>query len=150
MYTMAHRMGGKPGIILWAVGDIGAVGTIAAALAGWLPPFAAVIAIFWYLIQIRESLTVQVWMRRWRLRKLVKMRANAVQYELYLQQRNKDLIGLAGANKVHLAAETEAAAVTQDLMEKEEAGRSKAKTVAADARVTAASAAADLTHAPPT
>ena len=143
-------MGGKPGIILWAVGDIGAVGTIAAALAGWLPPFAAVIAIFWYLIQIRESLTVQVWVRRWRLRKLVKMRANAVQYELYLQQRNTGLIGLARANKVHLAAETEAAAVTQDLMEKEEAGRSKAKTVAADARVTAASAAADLTHAPPT
>ena len=125
-------MGGKPGIVLWAIGDVGAVGTIAAALAGWLPPFAAVIAICWYIIQIRESLTVQVWMRRWRLRKLVKMRANSVRYELYLQQRNKDLVGLVMANKVHMAAEKEAADVTQDLMEKEEAGRAKAKTVAAE------------------
>ncbi len=45
------------------VGDAGAGATILAALAGWLPPLAALAGIIWYLIQIYESKTVQVRIR---------------------------------------------------------------------------------------
>jgi hypothetical protein len=38
--------------------------TVVGAVAGYLPPIAAVFAIIWYLIQIYESRTVQGWLKR--------------------------------------------------------------------------------------
>ena len=46
--------------------DVGAAGAVIATLVGWLPTIAAVLAIFWYLIQIWESKTrreLWAWLR---------------------------------------------------------------------------------------
>jgi hypothetical protein len=121
MHSGAVKMGfpGKVGTVLWVAGDLGAVGTIVASLAGLLPPLAALIAIVFYLIQIKESDTIARFLRNMRLRKLVKLRARAVEYELYLHNKNQDLNGLARANKVHLAAEIAASQSTQESLNKE-------------------------------
>jgi hypothetical protein len=46
------------------LGNAGAVGTMLATLAGWLPPIAAAFSIFWLGIQIWESDTVRAWTGR--------------------------------------------------------------------------------------
>lgn len=102
--------------------DAGAVGVIAAAIVGWLPPVAAVLAIVWYCIQIIESRTVQKKLRQWRLRRLVKLRAEAVALELAIRHNNFDLRGLDEANQVHQAASAKATELTHEaLMEENEA-----------------------------
>jgi len=126
MYSGAMKMGfsGKLATVLWVAGDLGAIGTIAASLAGLLPPLAALIAIMFYIIQIKESDTISRALRNWRLRKLTRLRARAVEYELFLQHKDKDLTGLVAANKVHIAAETAASLSTEKQFEKDEAAKS--------------------------
>ncbi len=53
----------------WA-GNIFSLGAIVGAFLGWLPAFAAVIALARYLIQIFEIRTVQRWLHTRRERKI--------------------------------------------------------------------------------
>ena len=126
MYSGAMKMGfsGKLATVLWVAGDLGAIGTIAASLAGLLPPLAALIAIMFYIIQIKESDTISRALRNWRLRKLTRLRVQAVEYELFLQHKDKDLTGLVAANKIHIAAEMAASLSTEKQFEKDEAAKS--------------------------
>ena len=88
-----------------AGGDTVAIVGIAAALIGWLPPIAASIAIVWYAIQIYESQTLQNMFRTYRLRRLVRLRAEATALELLIREKNQDKLGeLNRANRVHTAA----------------------------------------------
>lgn len=54
-------------------------GVIVATMVGWLPSFAALLSVIWFLICIFESKTFQHWKRnlqmRYRARKLVRLRA---------------------------------------------------------------------------
>lgn len=45
--------------------------TLVGALSGFFPPFAALVAIIWYSIQIYESKTVQRWVSTRRARRIV-------------------------------------------------------------------------------
>jgi hypothetical protein len=99
--------------------DAGAVGVIAAAIVGWLPPLAAIVAILWYVIQIYESQTVQRKVRAWRLRKLVKLRAETVALELALRTQNYDLRALDEATQVHKVAVEKAAELSHLAAKKE-------------------------------
>ena len=118
-YQVGSMYSGKLGSILWVIGDAASLGTLAAAWGGFIPPLISLVVLIYYMIQIRESTTIQSMLRRWRLRKLVRLRATAVKYELFLQQRNTDLVGLAAANKVHLAAESAAAESTRAALQAE-------------------------------
>ncbi len=70
-------------------------GTAAAAIVGtfvgWLPALAALIAGCWYLVQIYESKTVQVWVRDRRVRKLARLQAHAIMLQAKLTQADTPL-----------------------------------------------------------
>lgn len=57
-------------------------GTIVSALAGLLPPLAALFGVIWYAIKIRESKTVCDWIARRRTRRIVKLQAKLVALKL--------------------------------------------------------------------
>src|SRR5208282_553543 len=111
-YAVGSMYSGKIGSIVWVIGDLSALLTLAASFGGFIPPLVSCIVLIYYIIQIRESITIQRWLRARQLRKLVKLRAHAVEYELYLHNKNQDLSGLVDANKLHIAAETASAAAT--------------------------------------
>ena len=67
----------------WA-GNIVSVGAIFGTFIGWLPGIAAFIAFVWYLIQIYESATVQLWLKRRLLKKLQRLHQQASELELQL------------------------------------------------------------------
>lgn len=46
------------------VGDAISIGAVLATLAGWLPAIAAALSIFWTVIRIYETKTVQRWLKR--------------------------------------------------------------------------------------
>lgn len=50
-------------VFQWA-GNVISLGAIAGTIIGWLPLFAALVAIIWYSIQIWESSTVQEYVRK--------------------------------------------------------------------------------------
>lgn len=100
--------------------DASAVGVITAAIIGWLPPLAALVAIIWYIIQIFESRTIQKKIRVFRLRRLVRLRADAAALELTIRGQNFDLRGLDEANQIYVAATTEAAKVTRSALKEEQ------------------------------
>ena len=131
-YQVGSMYSGKLGSILWVIGDTSALLTLAATIGGFIPPIISLVVLCYYLIQIRESVTIQRWTRNRRLRKLVKLRARAVEYELYLHNKNKDLAGLVAANRVHVAAETAAAKSTLEQYDVDEAYRAKKEQVAID------------------
>jgi hypothetical protein len=54
--------------------DTVSAGAILSAFLGYLPPIAALLAIFWYGVQLYESRTVQRWLRVARIRKIRKRR----------------------------------------------------------------------------
>lgn len=56
-------------------GNTLSVGAIVGAIVGWLPPAAALIAIVWYLIQIKESKTYQDWKASRRREKIAHLNA---------------------------------------------------------------------------
>lgn len=104
-----------------AMGDASAVMVIAASFVGWLPPFAGALAIVWYTIQILESHTVQNLMRTRRLRRLVKLRAEAAALELMIREKNTDLKGLDRANELHTASLVKADELTHQQRLKDDA-----------------------------
>ena len=64
---MAHRGA------IYAI-DTMSAGAILSALMGYLPPIAALLAIFWYAVQLYECKTVQRWLRVRRIRRIHKRR----------------------------------------------------------------------------
>lgn len=69
----------------WLANAAGA-GSIVATIAGWVPPLAAGVALVWYLIQITESQTVQNWIKNRRLRKIARLKAEAIMLEAKMHQ----------------------------------------------------------------
>ena len=63
------------------IGNLVSLAAIVGALAGWLPIFAALVAIIWYSIQIWESATVRHYLNHRRTirkaKKIAKLRARA-------------------------------------------------------------------------
>jgi len=76
-----------PWLPQWA-GNIFSLGAILGAFVGWLPAFAALIALAWYLIQIFESHTVQRWLHTRRERKIAYYTARV--HQLRAQQKKLD------------------------------------------------------------
>lgn len=70
-------------VLTW-LGNIGAVTTIAGTILGWLPAFAALVAIGWYIIQIIESKTFNAWRERRLAFKILKTKEHIVAMELYM------------------------------------------------------------------
>lgn len=64
----------------WVGNGLGGA-AIVTSLVGFLPAFAAMIALAWYLIQIYESKTVQHWLLMRRSRKLVRLKARVLMME---------------------------------------------------------------------
>lgn len=62
--------------------DAGALGAIVAAIVGWLPPIAAVLAIAWYLLQFWESRTLQSFMQKRMQRKIMRLTARLASLQL--------------------------------------------------------------------
>ena len=91
--------------LVWAGGDTIAIAGIGAALLGYLPPLAALIAIVWYAIQIYESQTLQNMLMNRRLRRLVALRGQATALELVIREKNDKSIPLLNkVNEIHSAA----------------------------------------------
>lgn len=74
-------MDGQTNWFSWVTHTL-AGGTLVSSLAGILPPFAALLAIVWYAIQIRESVTVRQWLAKRRNRRIVKLQAKLVALKL--------------------------------------------------------------------
>jgi hypothetical protein len=65
-------------------------GAIVATIAGWLPPFAAVVALIWYAIQIWESKTIQNYLYGRRQRQMARLKIKMAKLEaLELIDKNK-------------------------------------------------------------
>ena len=70
-------------VLNW-LGNLAAVTTIAGTIFGWLPVFAALVAIGWYLIQIYESKTFNNWRRKRLQYKITRVREHAKSLEVAL------------------------------------------------------------------
>ena len=70
-------------IVAWT-GNIAGLATIVASFAGWIPVFAAGVALIWYAVQLFESRTFQRWRRTRLLRKLIKSKARTIATEAAL------------------------------------------------------------------
>lgn len=71
--------------ISYWLANVAGAGSIVASAVGYLPAFAAAVALIWYLIQITESKTVQTWIKTRRIRRLAKLKARAILLEAQLQ-----------------------------------------------------------------
>jgi hypothetical protein len=87
---------------------------ISGTVLGFLPAFAALLAVIWYAIEIYESPTVRRFIYARELRKLVRSRARTVALELSIRNRGGDLQALDEANQVHLAAAGKAAGLVHE------------------------------------
>ena len=72
--------------ISYWLANIAGAGTIVGAAIGYVPAFAALVALVWYIIQISESKTIQAWIKGRRVRKLAKLKAEAILLEAKLKQ----------------------------------------------------------------
>ena len=70
-------------IFLW-IANGASFGMVVISLLGLVPPIAALIAVFWYCIQIYESQTVQSLIRRRKKAQLLRLRAKAAAIESQL------------------------------------------------------------------
>jgi hypothetical protein len=70
--------------ISYWLANVAGAGSIVGAALGYVPAFAAGVALIWYLIQITESKTVQDWIKNRRIRKLAKLKARAIMLEAKL------------------------------------------------------------------
>lgn len=75
-------------VLNW-LGNLAAVTTIAGTIVGWLPVFAALVAIGWYLIQIYESRTFNAWRRKRLQYKITRAREYAAAMEAVLSDMHK-------------------------------------------------------------
>lgn len=71
--------------ISYWLANIAGTGSILASVLGYTPALAAGVALIWYFIQISESKTVQAWVKNRRVRKLAKLKAEAIMLEAKLQ-----------------------------------------------------------------
>ena len=102
------------------IGHILSFFAIGGAFFGLIPAFAALLAVFWYILEIYESKTMQRWIRARRLRKLVKLRIRAVALELLIREHDGELQALDAANQVNMAATGKAAELTHEAMVSEQ------------------------------
>ena len=72
------------------VGNIVALSAVVSSLAGLLPVAAALIAIVWYAIQIRESETYRNWRRNRRRTRLLKLRERMHFLQAQMEQEEGD------------------------------------------------------------
>lgn len=63
------------------VGNGISLGAIAISIFGYIPAIAAGVALVWYLLQIYESATVQIWLRRRRRRLVLRLQARIASLE---------------------------------------------------------------------
>lgn len=71
--------------------DVIGLGAIVGAFAGYLPPFATLLAVLWYLTQLWESKLVQRWVVQYRLHRVTNLRRkvrNARRARNYLNTPN--------------------------------------------------------------
>lgn len=67
-------------VISWT-GNIAGIATIVASFAGWIPVFAAGIALIWYMVQLWESKTFQTWRRGRHLNRLLRAKLRIITLE---------------------------------------------------------------------
>lgn len=82
--------------------DLGAAAAILAALAGYLPPIAAILAIAWYLLQFWESRTLQAYMQKRAQRRIVTLTAKLAALQL---QTSADVAATEIKNAAKAAAQ---------------------------------------------
>lgn len=68
------------GLIGW-IGHTFSSVTLAGAIVGWFPGVAAIVALFWYGIQIYESNTFQRWLTTRRLRRIARLKIEMAKLE---------------------------------------------------------------------
>lgn len=61
-------------LIYW-LGNFASASAIVTTLLGILPSVAAIVALVWYLIQIYESQTIQVWIAKRRVQRIARLQA---------------------------------------------------------------------------
>lgn len=57
------------------IGNISGAGAIIAAMVGWLPAAGALVAMIWYMIQIRESDTYKKWALKRHMKRVARLEA---------------------------------------------------------------------------
>lgn len=67
-------------VVTWIANIVSGV-TIISALTAIIPPVAAIVAVIWYVIQIKESTTYQGWLAKRRHTRLAKLRAEIAALE---------------------------------------------------------------------
>ena len=80
MYQAEPGMFDSNPVISWT-GNIAGLATIIASFAGWIPVFAAGIALIWYVVQLFESKTYQKWLQSRHLRKLLRAKLRVITME---------------------------------------------------------------------
>jgi hypothetical protein len=73
-------MDGKDHIALWVANGI-STGAIISTFLGWTPSVAALVALVWYCIQIKESHTFQTWRNSRKHRLVNRLRAKLAKLE---------------------------------------------------------------------
>ena len=66
------------------LGSLASLGAIIASYAGWVPSVAALLALIWYIIQIKESDTVRAWQKRRMRYRLEYLHQEAARLEMKL------------------------------------------------------------------
>jgi hypothetical protein len=66
------------------LGNIASVGAIVASYAGWVPSIVALVALVWYLIQIKESNTFTDWRKKRMRHQLERIHQKAARLEMQL------------------------------------------------------------------
>jgi hypothetical protein len=74
-------MDGKDHIAWWVANGISA-GTVISTFLGWTPSVAAMVALVWYSIQIKESHTFRTWRNSRKHRLVKRLRAKIAELEV--------------------------------------------------------------------
>ena len=75
---------------LYWIGHTLSLGSIVGALAGFFPAVASLVALIFYLFQIYENKTFQLWLRNRRIKKLAKLKAKMLVLETLEKQHAVD------------------------------------------------------------
>jgi hypothetical protein len=96
--------------------DGATVMVVLASIAGVLPPIAGLVGIIYYALLISDHHTIQAWLKRRRVHKLIKLRQQATALELQLSQvaDESEMEALRAASTVHMAADTAASQILHD------------------------------------
>jgi hypothetical protein len=91
---------------------------IVGTIVGWFPAVAAVVALFWYIIQIYESKTCQRWLTSRRLRKMARLKIVMARLEaLELVQFPDNRVAAAEAQKVAVQVIENAATAAKNVLQ---------------------------------